>query len=44
MIKKTIEYVNQKQFENSLDLYKQRLLEQYKYDELSMNFQIFSTE
>lgn len=43
MIRKTIEYVNQKQFENSLDLYKQRLLEQYKYDELSMYFQIFST-
>lgn len=44
MIKKTIEYINQQQFENSLDLYKQRLLEKYKYDDLSMYFQIFSTE
>lgn len=44
MQKKTIEYTNQKQFENSLDLYKQRLLEKYKYDEISMYFHIFSTE
>ena len=44
MIKKTIEYINQKQFENSLDLYKQRLLERFKYDDISMYFHIFSTE
>ncbi|MCQ2543216.1 MAG: GGDEF domain-containing protein [Lachnospiraceae bacterium] len=44
MIKKTIEYINQKQFENSLDLYKQRILERFKYDDISMYFHIFSTE
>ena len=33
MLKKTIEYVNCQQFENSLDLYKQKLLEKYHYDE-----------
>ncbi len=44
MLKKTIEYVNCQQFENSLDLYKQKLLEKYHYDELSMYFHIFSTE
>ncbi len=44
MLKKTIEYINQKQFENSLDLYKQRLMERFKYDDLSMYFHIFSTE
>jgi len=44
MLKKTIEYLNREQFENSLDLYKQRLMEKYSYDELSMYFQIYSTE
>lgn len=44
MLKKTIEYINRNQFENSLDLYKQRLLERFKYDDLSMYFHIFSTE
>lgn len=44
MLKKTIEYINQKQFENSLDLYKQRLLERFKYNDLNMYFHIFSTE
>ncbi len=44
MLKKTIEFINPKQFENSLDLYKQRLLERFKYDDLSMYFHIFSTD
>lgn len=44
MLKKTIEYVDKEQFENSLDLYKQRLLERIPYDSLSMYFHIFSTE
>lgn len=44
MLKKTIEYINKNQFENSLDLYKQRLLERFKYDDLSMYFHIFSTD
>ena len=44
MLKKTIEYSNSMQFENSLDLYKQRLLEIFKYDDLSMYFHIFSTD
>lgn len=44
MLKRTIEYTDQKQFENSLDLYKQRLLERYRYDDLSMYFHIFSTK
>jgi len=44
MLKKTIEYLNIEQLENSLDLYKQRLLERFSYDQLSMYIQIFSTE
>lgn len=44
MKKNTIEYIDQKQFENSLELYKHKLLEQYKYEDLSMYFHIFSTE
>lgn len=44
MLKKTIEYNNPIQFENSLDLYKQRLLERFKYDDLSMYFHIYSTD
>lgn len=44
MLKKTIEYLNREQLENSLDLYKQRLLERFSYDQLSMYIQIFSTE
>lgn len=44
MIKKTIDYINQYQFENSLDLYKQRILEKYSYDDVSLYFHIFSTE
>ncbi len=44
MQKKTIEFLNREQFENSLDLYKQRLLERTTYDSLVMYFQIFSTE
>ncbi len=44
MKKKTIEFVSQERFENSLDLYKQRLLERYAYDDISMYFHIMSTD
>lgn len=44
MQKTTIEFKNPKQFEESLNSYKATLLKDNAYDDLSMYFQIFSTE
>ena len=41
MLKKTIEFINCQKFENSLNLYKQKLLKNHNYDEISMYFHIF---